>query len=90
MLQYKYYKFPSKDLVPPRDEWPEGVSVSEVGQIVDQPGTYDEEGNQLTAPTFIEGWHVNIVHQNEPDLSFVEQFRIEVNTPIQIWLGQQV
>ena len=30
-----------------------------IGKIVDTSGTYDEEGNQLTAPTYIAGWHVN-------------------------------
>ena len=30
-----------------------------IGKIIDTPGTYDEEGNQLTAPTYITGWHVN-------------------------------
>jgi len=30
-----------------------------IGKIVDTSGTYDEEGNQLTAPTHIAGFHVN-------------------------------
>ena len=30
-----------------------------IGKIVDTSGTCDEEGNQLTAPTYIAGWHVN-------------------------------
>ena len=30
-----------------------------IGKIVDTPGAYDDEGNQLTAPTYIAGWHVN-------------------------------
>ena len=30
-----------------------------IGKIVDTSGTYDEEGNELTAPTYIAGWHVN-------------------------------
>ena len=30
-----------------------------IGKIVDTSGTYDGEGNQLTAPTYIAGWHVN-------------------------------
>jgi hypothetical protein len=32
---------------------------SVIGKIVDTSGTYDEEGNQLTAPTYITGFHVN-------------------------------
>jgi hypothetical protein len=30
-----------------------------IGKIVDTSGTYDEEGNQLTVPTYIAGFHVN-------------------------------
>ena len=30
-----------------------------IGKIVDTSGTYDDEGNQLTAPTYIAGFHVN-------------------------------
>ena len=33
--------------------------LSIIGKIVDAPETYDDEGNQLTAPTYIAGWHVN-------------------------------
>jgi len=34
-------------------------NLSIIGKIVDTPGTYDEEGNQLTAATYRQGWHVN-------------------------------
>ena len=34
-------------------------NLSIIGKIVDIHGTYDEEGNQLTAPTYLTGWHVN-------------------------------
>ena len=30
-----------------------------IGKIVDTPGTYDEDDNQLTAATYKQGWHVN-------------------------------
>ena len=30
-----------------------------IGKIVDTSGTYDDEGNQLTAATYKQGWHVN-------------------------------
>jgi hypothetical protein len=30
-----------------------------IGKIVDTQGTYDDEDNQLTAPTYIAGFHVN-------------------------------
>ena len=34
-------------------------NIDVIGKIVDTQGTYDDEGNQLTAPTYIAGWHVN-------------------------------
>jgi len=34
-------------------------NLSIIGKIVDTQGTYDDEGNQLTASTYIAGWHVN-------------------------------
>lgn len=88
MLTYKYYKFPDASLCPSVDEWPEGVSVDVIGQIIDQEGTYDEEGNELVPPTYKDGWHVNVVYQGEPDLSFVQAFEVQVQTPTRMWLGQ--
>ena len=34
-------------------------NLSVIGKIAATPGTYDEEGNQLTASTYIAGWHAN-------------------------------
>ena len=34
-------------------------NLSIIGKIVDAPGTYDEDDNQLTAATYKQGWHVN-------------------------------
>lgn len=30
------------------------------GQVVDVPGTYDADGNEITPPTMIDGWHTNV------------------------------
>ena len=34
-------------------------NIDVIGKIVDTQGTYDDEGNELTAPTYLTGWHVN-------------------------------
>ena len=34
-------------------------NIDVIGKIVDTQGTYDDEGNELTAATYIAGWHVN-------------------------------
>lgn len=36
-------------------------AVVYIGLIVDQQGTYDADGNELTAPTFLDGYHVDIM-----------------------------
>lgn len=39
-------------------EW---VRIDEIGPVVKEPGVYDEDGNEITAPVMVEGWHVNLV-----------------------------
>ena len=34
-------------------------NIDVIGKIVDTQGMYDEEGNELTATTYKQGWHVN-------------------------------
>jgi len=34
-------------------------NIDVIGKIVDTQGTYDDEGNELTAPKYLTGWHVN-------------------------------
>jgi len=34
-------------------------NIDVIGKIVDTQGTYDEESNELTPTTYVEGWHVN-------------------------------
>lgn len=56
----------------------------EVGLIVKTPGTYDEEGNELTPPVYAQGWHVNTL---EPVPEW-EQYRIPApETPKCIYAG---
>jgi len=40
-----------------------------IGKIVETTATYDDEGNQLTAPKFKEGYHVDVMDERE-DLVF--------------------
>jgi len=37
-----------------------GVSIDRIGRVMLTAGTYDEEGTELTAPTFDERFHANI------------------------------
>ena len=44
----------------------EGVhAIVELGLIVLENGTYDDEGNELTAPIYAEGYHYDVLTDNE-------------------------
>lgn len=49
-------------------------AVVEVGLIIDQEATFDENGNMLTEPTYREGYHFDIISDNEIDFGTNEIF----------------
>jgi hypothetical protein len=66
-------------------EYLEGVhAVVEIGKIITTYGTYDEEGNQLTAPIYASGYHYDVMC--EQDIDFGSN-SIEVNNPKHTFLG---
>ena len=53
----------------------EGVhAVVDVGLIIDQEATFDEQGNLLTEPTYRDGYHFDIMTENEIDFGENEIF----------------
>ena len=53
----------------------EGIhAVVEVGLLIDQEATFDEQGNLLTEPTYREGYHFDIMSDNEIDFGENEIF----------------
>lgn len=44
-----------------------------------EPGTYDENGEELTPPTPLEGWHADIVTDNLPEV--LEQYIVHPENP---------
>ena len=40
-------------------------AVVEVGLIIDQEATFDEQGNLLTEPTYREGYHFDIMSERK-------------------------
>ena len=50
------------------------VAVVEVGLLIDQEATFDEQGNLLTEPTYREGYHFDIMTENEIDFGDNEIF----------------
>ena len=49
-------------------------AVVEVGLIIDQEATFDEQGNLLTEPTYREGYHFDIMSEIEIDFGENEIF----------------
>ena len=49
-------------------------AVVEVGLIIDQEATFDEQGNILTEPTYREGYHFDIMTEIEIDFGENEIF----------------
>jgi hypothetical protein len=53
----------------------EGIhAIVEVGILIDQEATFDENGNLLTEPTFREGYHFDIMTEKEIDFGDKEIF----------------
>lgn len=50
-------------------------AIVEIGLIVLENGTYDDEGNEITAPVFTDGYHFDVMSENEID------FGVNVITP---------
>jgi len=59
-------------------------AVVEIGKIITTDGTYDEEGNELTAPIYASGYHYDVMC--EQDIDFGSN-SIEVNNPKHGFLG---
>ncbi len=61
-------------------------ACSYVGTIVDEAGIYDEEGNELQAPTFIDGVHLNIRILGDLELpTFTNVEQVHPNSPSRVW-----
>ena len=63
-------------------------AIDVVGTIYD-PGTYDEEGNELTPPVPHEGWHVNAKWNGAVPLTFSSR-AIYPATPHRIFYGDDL
>ena len=59
-------------------------AVVEIGKIITTDGTYDEEGNELTAPVYASGYHYDVMCEQEIDFG---SNAIEVNNPKHCFLG---
>jgi hypothetical protein len=61
-------------------------AIVELGKIVLENGTYDEDGNELNTPVYADGYHYDIMC--EQDVDFGEN-SIIVNNPKHGFLGYE-
>lgn len=59
-------------------------AVDEVGPVVTVPGTYDEDGSELTAPVVDSGHHVNLIGSHPVEF---ESYLVLVNSPYRQFAG---
>lgn len=60
-------------------------AIVEIGLIVLENGTYDEEDNEITAPVYADGYHYDVM--SEQDIKF--ENAIEVNNPKHTFAGYE-
>jgi len=49
-------------------------AIVEIGLIVDKEATFDEDGNVLTDPIYFNGYHYDVMSENEIDFGTAEIF----------------
>ena len=62
-------------------------AIVEVGKVILTDGTYDEEGNEITAPVFADGYHYDVMTETEIDFG---TNRIFPNNPKHAFAGYEV
>ena len=58
-------------------------AIVEIGLIVLENGTYDSDFNEITAPVYADGYHYDVMSENE----IVFENAIEVNNPKHTFAG---
>lgn len=53
--------------------------------VLYEGGEWDEEGNVVTEPTQLEGWHVNIRVLPNEDATALEEFAVVPTIPRRVW-----
>ena len=79
----------------PSEEAPEAVvirytvdrAIDELGPVQTVPGTYDEEGVELTAPEYDNRYHINYVGDAVAEW---EQYRLYPVNPVRCFAGSSV
>lgn len=98
MIQIYKLKYPNKETaisdLKAKEVYTEDLSfgngihaVVEIGKVILTDGTYDEQGNEITAPIFADGYHYDIMAEIEIDFG---SNRIFPNNPKHAFAGYEV
>ena len=75
----------SKNVIDEEGNYQQGIqAVVEIGEIILTDGTYDEEGNVIVEPIYADGYHYDVM--SEQDIDFGNA-KIEVNNPKHTFAG---
>lgn len=80
MKIYAKYEFLELPKILTSEEGIDGASVVIVGKMVKQEGTYDKQGNEITAPVISDKIAVDVIYESEV-LPELEPYRIYPVTP---------
>ena len=53
--------------------------------VIYEGGAWDAEGNQITAPVALEGWHINVFVLPDEDASVLQAHQVFPATPVRTW-----
>ena len=67
------------------EERPRFRNIDILPLVVDQAGTYDEEGTEITPPVFADGYHANVRALDGEPVDLIESFKVNVNSPARVW-----
>jgi hypothetical protein len=67
------------------EERPRFRNIDILPLVVDQAGTYDEEGAEITPPVYVDGYHANVRALDGEPVDLIEPFKINVNSPARVW-----
>ena len=63
-------------------------AIVQIGLVVLTDGTYDEEGNEITAPIYADGYHYDIMSEQIIDFGVADITSL-VNVPKHTFLGYE-
>ena len=69
------------------EDRPKFKNIDILPLVVDQAGTYDEEGNELSAPVYVDGYHCNVRALSGEPVDDLAPFALDPApaTPARVW-----